>query len=306
MSFAAASWEALGSRVQVVVTDPSALADARAAVAAELAAIDLACSRFRADSELARVHTDAGVAIRVSPLLAEAIGVALDAARRTNGLVDPTVGAALIAAGYDRDFAALPADGAAVRAVPVPGWRTVRLDPSLRMLRLAPGTRLDLGATAKALAADRAAVAVAASIASAGVLVSLGGDIAVAGTAPAGGWPVGVADGHRDETVPLTVALLAGGLATSSTTQRRWRRGGRELHHVIDPRTGAPAPVVWRTVTVAAGSCVDANTASTAALVLGEAAPAWLERRGLPARLVRDDGSVTGTCGWAAERVQAA
>lgn len=298
MSLAVASWGALGSRAQVVVADARVLATARAVVTAELDAIDRACSRFRADAELARVHAADGVAVRVSPLLAEAVGVALDAARRTGGLVDPTVGAGVIAAGYDRDFASLPGDAPAQAAVVARGWRSVRFDRRRRLLRLAPGTLLDLGATAKALAADRAASAAADAIAPAGVLVSLGGDIAVAGTAPEGGWPVGIADGHRDDAVAETVALHAGGLATSSTTQRRWRRGGREMHHVLDPRSGEPAFVVWRTVTVAAGSCVHANTASTAALVMGEAAPRWLERRGLPARLVRADGSVSGTCGW--------
>jgi thiamine biosynthesis lipoprotein len=135
--------------------------------------------------------------------------------------------------------------------------------------------------------------------------VSLGGDVAVAGPVPAEGWPVGIADGHRDRDVAATVALRGGGLATSSTTQRRWRRGGREVHHILDPRTGAPAPVIWRTVSVAAASCVEANTASTAAIVLGATAPAWLWRRRLPARLVRHDGAVVGTCGWAPAAVAA-
>lgn len=305
MSYAAATWEALGSRVQVVVTDPAALAAARAEVEAEVAAIDRTCSRFRPDAELAHVHAADGAAVRVSALLAEAVGVALDAARRTGGLVDPSVGAGVIAAGYDRDFAALPDDAPARPAVPAPGWRSVRLDRRRRMLQLAPGTRLDLGATAKALAADRAAAAAAAAIDPHGVLVSLGGDIAVGGPPPAGGWPVGIADGHRDEKVAATVALRAGGLATSSTTQRRWRRDGHEMHHVLDPRSGEPAPVVWRTVSVVAGSCVHANTASTAALVLGARAPAWLAGLGLPARLVGAGGAVTGTCGWSTDRMAA-
>lgn len=305
MSFTAATWEALGSRVQVVVTDPEALATARAEVEAEVAAIDRTCSRFRPEAELAQIHAADGAAVRVSPLLAEAVDLALDAARRTGGLVDPTVGAGVIAAGYDRDFDALPDDAPGCPPVPAPGWRRVRLDRRRRMLQLAPGIRLDLGATAKALAADRAAAAAAAAIGPHGVLVSLGGDIAVGGPPPAGGWPVGIADGHRDEAVTATVALRAGGLATSSTTQRRWRRDGREMHHVLDPRSGEPAPVVWRTVSVVAGSCLHANTASTAALVLGAGAPAWLAGLGLPARLVGADGVVTGTCGWSTGAVAA-
>jgi thiamine biosynthesis lipoprotein len=116
---------------------------------------------------------------------------------------------------------------------------------------------------------------------------------------------VGIADGHRDHDVAATVALRGGGLATSSTTQRRWRRGGQEVHHILDPRTGAPAAAIWRTVSVAAASCVEANTASTAAIVLGATAPAWLLRMRLPARLVRHDGAVVATCGWAPTAVAA-
>lgn len=298
MSFATATWPALGTTAHVVVSDEAALAAARAAVQAEVAAIDLACSRFRDDSEVARVHAADGMTVAISPLLQEAVAVALAAARRTRGLVDPTVGAALIAAGYDRDFGELPADGPLRRAHRAPGWRSVHLNRRHGTLSLPVGARLDLGATAKALAVDRAAAAAAVAIAPHGVLVSLGGDIAVAGATPADGWPVGIADGH-DGAPATTVALQTGGLATSSTTQRRWRRGGAEAHHIIDPRTGAPAPVVWRTVTVAAPTCVAANTATTAAIVLGRGAPEWLRRQGLPARLVTADGVVESTCGWA-------
>jgi thiamine biosynthesis lipoprotein len=303
VSVATATWEALGTSAVVAVTDPDALPAARRAVEIELAAIDLACSRFRDDSELAFVHAAGGAPVRVGRLLAEAVAVALDAAQRTGGIVDPTVGAALIAAGYDRDFAALPEDGIAGPSVPVPGWRTVRLDG--RTLRLAAGTRLDLGATAKGLAADRAAAAAQAACSPAGVVVSLGGDLAVAGPAPAGGWAIGIADDHRADDVATTVAVTSGGVATSSTTQRRWRRGGAEAHHIIDPRSGRPARVHWRTVSVAARSCVEANTAATAAIVLGPAAEDWLTRTGLPARLVHRDGTLAFTCGWAPEAAAA-
>jgi FAD:protein FMN transferase len=304
VSGAVASWPALGTTAQVVVDDERALGAARAAVESELAAVDLACSRFRPDSELEIVNAAQGARVAVGPLLAEAVRVALHAARGTGGLVDPTVGAAVIAAGYDRDFAELGADTPGRAAEPAPGWRSVRLED--QMLQLRPGVRLDLGATAKALAADRAAAAAARAAAPHGVLVSLGGDLAVAGRVPAGGWPVGIADGHRDERPAETVALRGGGLATSSTTQRRWLRDGRPAHHIIDPRTGAPVPETWRTVSVAARSCVQANTASTAAIILGAAAPAWLEARGLPARLVAVGGAVTTAGGWARREAAAA
>jgi thiamine biosynthesis lipoprotein ApbE len=292
------SWRALGTSAELAVSDADALSAAQRAVVAELAAIDAACSRFRADSELVRLNAAAGLTTTVSPLLGEAIDVALEAARRSRGTVDPTVGAALVAVGYDRDFAALPADGPAIVARPAPGWRAIRRDRAAGTVTLAPGAQIDLGATAKALAADRAARAAAAAAPGVGILLSLGGDVAIAGPAPDDGWPVGVSDGHRDECPAATVALHAGGLATSSVTQRRWRRGGHTQHHILDPRTGAPVAPVWRTVSVAADSCVAANTASTAAIVWGAQARRRLARAGIHARLVAADGRVATTGGW--------
>jgi len=181
----------------------------------------------------------------------------------------------------------------------VRGWRTVELERSRRLIRVPRGVELDLGATAKALAADRASLA-ASRAAGAGVLISLGGDVAVAGPAPALGWPVKIAEDHAaplDAPGP-TVSIRSGGLATSGTAVRRWRAGGVELHHIVDPRTGRPAETPWRAVTVAAASCVDANAASTAAVVLGNAAPAWLAERHLPARLEGEDGTVLCAGGW--------
>jgi thiamine biosynthesis lipoprotein len=138
------------------------------------------------------------------------------------------------------------------------------------------------------------------------VLVSLGGDIAVAGAGPAEGWTIGLADSHLDEPEPgQSVRIGDGGLATSSTTARRWSRGGQTVHHVIDPSSGRPAREVWRTVTVAAATCVDANTASTAAIVRGEVAVDWLASLGVPARLVRADGRIERTPTWPRPEVAA-
>jgi FAD:protein FMN transferase len=296
-SIATATWGALGTSATVVVGDPDALAPAREAVERELAAIDAACSRFRADSELVRLNAAAGRPTRTSPLLFEALEVALGAARTTGGAVDPTIGVALERAGYDRDLAEVAPDGPALRPVRAPGWRTVRLDPHTRTVMFPSEVRLDLGAVAKALAADRAAAA-AHSAAKTGVLISLGGDIAVAGQPPGGGWAIALADDHAAATSGPVVAIETGGLATSSTTVRRWRRGGHDVHHILDPRTGASCRVVWRTVTVAAHSCVAANTASTAAIVLGSVAPRWLAGRRLPARLVSAGGGVLAVGGW--------
>jgi len=302
----AARFAALGTTAEVVVADGRALAVARGVLEEEVARVDLACSRFRDDSDLARVNRGAGAWTPVSPSLIDALDAALRAARQTGGAVDPTVGTAMRRIGYDRDFASVAATGSALRVTfsPVAGWTTVEIDRDGSRVRVPQGVELDLGATAKAWCADRAA-ARAADAAGCGVLVSLGGDIAVAGAGPDGGWPVVVGDDHRaplDHPGPV-VAIRSGGLATSSTTVRRWARGGEPLHHVIDPTTGAPAPWVWRTVTVTAASCADANAASTAAIVFGWRAEAWLTGLGLPARLVATDGRVTTLGGWPAEPV---
>jgi thiamine biosynthesis lipoprotein len=159
---------------------------------------------------------------------------------------------------------------------------------------------IDLGATAKAFAADRAA-RLAALVADCGVLVSLGGDVAVAGPAPASGWRVLVTDDHARPEGGQLVTIRSGGLATSSTTVRRWKRADQVLHHVLDPATGLPARRVWQYVSVAAADCVTANTAATAALVLGERAADWLSERDLAARLVAVDGSVHRIAGWPTE-----
>jgi FAD:protein FMN transferase len=299
MAYGLGALEAIGTTAVVVVEAP-AVSEAERLLAVELDAVDRTCSRFRSDSELMRANDAAGRPTPISALLTEAVGVALRAAEQTDGAVDPTVAPALVALGYDRDFAALDADAAHdVRGIPAAGWRSVMLDAWHRVLRMSPGCRLDLGATAKALAADRAARAIAAATGSP-TLVDLGGDVATAGPAPAFGWVVRVTDDHRagPDADGQSVTVSGGGVATSSTTVRRWRRGGRPVHHIVDPATGEPAAPVWRTVSVAAASCVDANTASTAAIVRGASAPGWLASLGLPARLVAPDGSVVTVGAW--------
>jgi FAD:protein FMN transferase len=298
-------WEALGTSAALRVTDPGALAGARAAVEQELMAIDRACSRFRADSELSRVNARAGRWTRVSPLLSEALEVALRGAELTDGDVDPTVGLALELAGYDRDWPLLDPPGpqpemaATVTLLVRSGWQTILLDGACRSLRMPAGVRLDLGASAKAWAADRAAAA-AQRACGCGVLVSLGGDIATSGPAPEGGWRIRVTDDHRSDcsAAGQTVSIRSGGLATSSTAVRRWSHAGYTMHHIINPSTGAPVRETWRTVSVAAGSCADANIAATAALVRARAGADWLARRGLPARLLEWDGTITAVADW--------
>lgn len=297
-----AEFAALGGTAVVLTADPGQIDRACAEVCAQVERIDAACSRFRDDSELAAVNASAGTETVVSELFAQAMDAAVRGAELTGGDVDFTCGASLDAVGYDRDFEQLRAAGVTVvfeGCVPAPGWRAVSWDRARRAIRIPDGSRLDFGATAKALAADLAARRAHAAI-GCGVLVSLSGDLAMAGPAPAGGWRVRVADDHRagDDTPGQTVTLTGGGLATSSTTVRRWKASAREMHHVLDPATGRPAESCWRTVSVAAATCLDANIAATASLVRGAAARDWLERLRMPARLVRHDGAIVTTADW--------
>lgn len=268
-AMATARWQALGTTAVVRVTRHRHLKLATRMLREELSRIERAASSYRPDSELSLVLKMRGRAVIVSADLAQAVRVALNAASVTNGLVDPTLGAS-------------------------PGWRDI--EATAWTVSVPPGAPLDLGATGKALAADRAAVAIGSVIEGDGVMISLGGDIATAGQAPAGGWLIYVTDDHRSSTAASgqMVTIQAGALATSGTTVRRDHNG----HHIIDPRTRSPAVTPWRTVSVTAATCVDANTASTAAVVLGEAAPDWLAEHGLAARLVDNRGSVTTVGGW--------
>jgi thiamine biosynthesis lipoprotein len=228
-------------------------------------------SRFRPESELSRINAAASDFVVVSPLFGRALATSLDAAAATQGLVDPTLGAAIVAAGYDRDFAALCDDGLPLEP-PAPGrWKAVRL--SGRLLLRPAGLELDLNGVVKSLAVDEALGLLAGP-----GFVSAGGDIAARG-------PITVA-------LPANgaVRLLGGGLATSGTRSRHWRRGGEEQHHLIDPRSGRPSRSRWSDVTVAAATCVAADVAAKAAFLLGDDGPAWLEELRLPGRFVAREG----------------
>ncbi len=291
----------------VVVSDSDRLGDAVQTVERTIDMFDRACSRFRDDSELSVCNRAGGHPVHVSPLLIEAVGAGLRAASLTDGDVDPALGNALIALGYDDDWEAVAGRVSApdrkLSFARVPGWRTIRVDPDAGTVALAQGVSLDLGATAKALAADRAA-GEASAASGCGVLVSFGGDLATAGPAPEEGWSVRVTDDHRAPvSAPgQSITIHSGGLATSSITARRWRSSSGEfVHHLLDPATGQPVQGGWRTVSVAASTCLDANIASTAAIVRGQRAPSWLSSLGLPSRLVSDDGLALHLAGWPLE-----
>lgn len=319
---AQAGWEAIGTTVVLKVTDERALEPARVILEREIGAIDRTCSRFRDDSDLTQVNRTAGHWTAVDPLLIEALTVALRAAELTDGAVDPTLGGALVLAGYDRDwklierateggkcaasnpntsFAASPPR---LRLLARRAWRAVSLDSQNALVKIPKDVALDLGATAKAWIADRASETIAARC-DTGVLVSIGGDIAVAGPPPEAGWRIHVTDDHRDDvSAPgQTISIRSGGLATSSVTVRRWQRQREQMHHIIDPSTELPSRGPWRTASVAASSCVDANIASTATLAMGEDGLGWLEGQGLPSRLVAHDGRALALGGWPLEEV---
>ncbi|RDH80108.1 FAD:protein FMN transferase [Mycolicibacterium moriokaense] len=295
VSVATTEWQQWSTTMTIAVAEPDCLAAARAEVDCELDAVERAASRFRPDSEINALAATPGLPTPVSPLLAELLDAALAAAEVTDGDVDPTVGAALIALGYDRDFAGVHRADPVAASMTIPAtWSMISLDDGL--VTVPDGVTLDLGATAKAVAADRCAQRVHTATGS-GVLVSLGGDIATAGPAPQGGWEVLVHD--HDDDPAAAISLPAGAsLATSSTVRRRWGAGTTPVHHILDPRTRRPAQPVWRTVSVAAPACFAANTVSTAAIVRGWRALDWIDFLGLPARLVDGDRVVHTVGGW--------
>lgn len=312
---AEARFAAIGTTNRILVTRPEFLTEATLLAREHLADLDAAVSRFRPDSEvssLCRLATDRPARVLASPMFADYLRAGLRAARLTDGLVDPSVGSALAASGYDADLdivrrRPVPAPGVPVRPVPpraapagVPGWRMIAVD-DLDRVQVAPGTLIDLGASAKAAAADRIAADLADRLPG-GFLVNLGGDIATSGELPPGGWLIGVED-----AVGRIVQVVTGhgqAFATSSTQKRTWRSGDPDApvsHHIVDPRTGRAAVTSWAQVTCAAATCLEANAAATAAVILGEAAPAWLAGNGIPARLDDQDGTHTTTPGWPTE-----
>ena len=294
--------EAFGSYLFLAVRRPSALAPAVRLAEAIVADVDATCSRFRDDSDLCVANAAAGRWVDVDPLLVAAVDVACRAAEATDGLVNPLLGRTLVQLGYDRDFALLtppvvtvhPGDPTAADAPPRDAWRRIRSRPR-GAIRVPAGTALDLGSTGKAWAADLIAGAIEAEHGEP-ALLSVGGDVRIA--APDGEpWDVAVSE-RLGAAVQQRVRLTDGGLATSSTRVRRWSHAGAVRHHLVDPRTGRPATEVWRTVTATGPTCVAANTAATAAVVLGTEAPAWLDVRGVAARLQPGCGRVVVTGAW--------
>jgi FAD:protein FMN transferase len=252
---------------------------ARAAIEGLFRERDAIFSRFVPDSELNRVNAGGGEPVRVSAEFAGMLALALEVARETGGLVDPTLGAELVAAGYDADFAALPAGGSPTRALPPRSQEPVRLSAS--DVVVPAGVLLDLNGVVKGKTVDDAL-----ELLEGDGFVSAGGDLAARGTLvaalPRGG----------------TATLVRGALATSGTDRRRWMSGGVVQHHLIDPRSGTPAVSPWSQVTVCGRTCLGADVAAKAAFLLGDHGPSWLDARGMPARFVTEAGEIVMNVAW--------
>jgi thiamine biosynthesis lipoprotein len=268
------TFRAMGTDIELLVEAEGAN-DALDAAEGEFHRLEALLSRFRDDSELSQLNRDGS--IDAGPDLLRVVELALAARERTSGRFDPTVHDAVVAAGYDRTFDELPADGAG-ELVPVPAGGGVRIEGC--RIELEPGVRIDLGGIGKGYAAERAAE----PLATAGpCLVSAGGDIATR----AGSWPVGV----ETEGGTITLELSGRALATSGQDRRTWRRGGRAMHHLIDPRTGAPATSDIVRITVVATDAVDAEVLATSLFLAGaDGAAAEADATGIPAVIVGADG----------------
>jgi thiamine biosynthesis lipoprotein len=239
---------------------------------------ELVFSRFVPQSELNRVNASAGRLTVVSPLFAETLRVALDAADDTEGLVRPTLGGALEAAGYTRDSSLLTPDPAPLAPTSPAAGSVFALG---RVVGIEPGVTLDLNGVVKALAVDEAL-----ALMDGDGFVSAGGDVA--------------ARGELVVALPVegSVSLQRGALATSGSTKRWWFRAGHVQHHLIDPGTGRPAETPWSQVTACGASCLAADIAAKAGFLMGERGPGWLDRKGIPARFLTADGEVTVNDAW--------
>ncbi len=280
------TFRAMNTDVVVIVGNPETLLVRATAAVDEVEKLfeanEAAMSRFRPESELSSLNRSSGKSFRASPLLFEVLRAAIDAARTTHGIFDPTVLSALVTAGYDRSFEFLKADGSDGHEAggtrraessngPAQGscsWRDIKLDDSSRSITLPRGCAVDLGGIGKGWTVDQAA-AILQSFAD--FAVDAGGDIYAAGTQRDGSaWTIGVADPvHPDRDLAL-LAVSDRAVATSTVGKRRWLGSdGREMHHLIDPRTGQPSQGDVTSATVVAESVTRAEVLAKTALLLG-------------------------------------
>jgi thiamine biosynthesis lipoprotein len=297
------TFRAMGTDVSVLAIDLPTGAGERAAVAIER--LEAQWSRFRPGSELCTLNDRAPDPVVVSDETYALVSLAIDAWRRTGGRYDPTVLPAVVAAGYDRDFASVAAEGPGPAAAPspAPGCAGIRLDPVVRSIALPAGVALDLGGIGKGYAADLVSGELlpgGAHGGPGGVLVNLGGDLRARGAAPPPpGWVVSVDDPLATGRTGL-LALDAGAIATSTRVRRAWQRDGELLHHLIDPRTGRPARSDLASVTIVAAEAWRAEVLAKAVFVAGaDEGRALVGEWGATGLMVREDGGVEELAGLA-------
>lgn len=292
-------WDAWSTQVQIGADSPAGLERLARITREVMEMVTIAASRFEPGTDVLRVNECAGSWVDVSETMIELVRESVRVAEITNGLVTPLIGRALLGIGYDRDISDV--GGATVTVFEVErDWHRIECDAN--RIRIPTNSMLDLGASAKAWTSDRVAERAWAELGEP-VLVSIGGDIAVRGE-PVGGFLVEVSERHvrHEEDAPdQRIRIHDGGLATSTTVVRRWRSDNAVMHHIIDPATALPAQGAFRTATVAAATCADANAASTAAIIMGETAIGWLSAAKLPSRLVTNDGEVITVGDWPVE-----
>jgi thiamine biosynthesis lipoprotein len=291
-------FRAMGSAMRAVIDAPMAPArDALMQLPDWFETWEQSMSRFRPDSELNRLNEQAGSPVPVSQDLMDVILASLDAARSTEGLVDPTLKDAMLAIGYDRSFEDLQPQAGPVAVTARgngAGWWDIRCEPDLGLVHLPPGVHLDLGGVGKGWSADRAAERLSVH---GPVLVDAGGDIAVSGPPHRStGWPVAVTDPRNPDGEPVAILKLTkGGVATSGKDFRRWMRDGEAQHHILDPKTRRPAETDVLSATVIAPSAIEAEAAAKAVLIQGRRQGlTWLEQRPhLAGLLVDEDGQMS-------------
>jgi FAD:protein FMN transferase len=257
-----------------------------------IARLESLWSRFRPESDVSRLNARPGTRVAVAPETTELVARALDGWRITEGAFDPTLLGAVVRAGYDRTFAHIPRRALPGASHARQGAAGIEAGPG--WVRLPAWCGFDPGGIGKGLAADMV-VDELIDAGAAGACVNLGGDLRVAGEGPDGGpWTVGIEHPWSEAPV-VTVGLAGGAVATSTTLRRRWRVGGEEHHHLIDPQTERPAGGEINLASVLAARAWTAEVLAKAVLLTGTWAN--LLPDGVEALAVDADGRIRSTSG---------
>jgi thiamine biosynthesis lipoprotein len=280
-------FQAMGTDVHVAIVDGDVamldLAEAR------IGELERRWSRVIDDSEINVLNRHAGHPVVVSTDTFELVARATEAWKMTGGRFDPTVGTALVAHGYDRDFREVATTIAtATPTKPAPGPSGIELLPHVAAVTLPEGVMFDPGGIGKGLAADFVTAELL-DAGARGALMNVGGDLRAAGQPPTReGWVITVPDPLDPRRELLRLALPAGAVATSSRVKRRWRTTAGEAHHLIDPRAGRPATTDVVAVSVVAGEGWWAEAQAKALFLAG---PRGLQEMDVHAVVVTSDGA---------------